>query len=173
MRLSYLLCLECPRPGLDKHSALMSFTPLFIPYLLTSMTHSLSFFFPLSPLSSLPLYSHSDVFLSTAPLFLLFLLTVSLCSTILSFALSGTFSLLSVFLRLSPRYSPSLFQFQGNLRYLSADVRPCTAPLCARLCCDADKKHCLATLPQACIFQINRCSFTHTHKPPFKFTEVL
>lgn len=39
----------------------------------------------------------------------------------------------------------------------------------ALLCWNADKRHCLATLPQACIFQINRCSFTHkhtrTHKP--------
>lgn len=45
MHLSYLLCLKCTRPGFDKHSALMSFIPLFIPYLLTSMTLSLIFFY--------------------------------------------------------------------------------------------------------------------------------
>lgn len=45
VHLSYLLCLECAKPGLDKHSALMSFIPLFIPYLLTCMALSVSFCF--------------------------------------------------------------------------------------------------------------------------------
>lgn len=88
MHLSYLLCLKCTRPGFDKHSALMSFIPLFIPYLLTSMTLSLIFFFffvCLLPPSFLPHFSHISLcfFLSSLSL------TVF---TILSFVLSGTFS---------------------------------------------------------------------------------
>lgn len=72
VHLSYLLCLECTRPGFDKHSALMSFIPLFIPYLLTCMTLKLFFFVSLSPLSFLSHYAHSDVFYTTAPLILFF-----------------------------------------------------------------------------------------------------
>ena len=82
----------------------------------------------------------------------------SLSQTVSSTLSSSTFPLQS-----SLWLSPPLVQGRGNLRYLSADVKPCTAPLCTPLCWDADKRHCLATLPQACIFQINRCSLTRTH----------
>ena len=112
-----------------------------------------SFFVYLSPPSLLFHYSHWFLPFRTAPLCLFF----SSLSQNVSTTLSST-TLLS-FLRLSP----SLVQRRGNLRYLSADVKPCTAPLCTPLCWDADKRHCLATLPQACIFQINRCSLTHKH----------
>lgn len=51
--LSYLPGLESSRPGLDKHSALMSFIPLFVAYLLTCMTPRDSDSTPPSPPSSL------------------------------------------------------------------------------------------------------------------------
>lgn len=87
MHLSYLLCLKCTRPGFDKHSALMSFIPLFIPYLLTSMTLSLIFFYFRLLVASVL----SPSFLTHFSLFFLSSLSLTVF-TILSFVLSGTFS---------------------------------------------------------------------------------
>lgn len=155
VHLSYLFCLECTRPTLDKPSALMSFIPLFIPYLFTCMTLSLSFpfFFSLRVtfVISPTLCTHYS------PSFSVFFFFSSFCFIFCTFSVHPAFSD-SFLVALS-----SLFQYSGNLRYLSADVKPRTAPLSTPVCWDADKRNCLATLPQACIFQINRCSFTHKH----------
>ena len=130
------------------------------------------FRFLVTPSFPPPTFSHTDSFISLfsqSSSSLSAFPTLSPFLSVLPFAVSLSIQHLSD----SHRCSPSLFQDEGNLRSPSADVKPCTAPLCTPLCWDADKMHCLATLPQACIFQINRCSFTqphnslsHTHKPP-------
>lgn len=104
VHLSYLPCLECIGPGLDKHSALMSFIPSYVPYLFTCVTQYLSFFF----LGFFLFSPHS--------------LTVSLFYPPVVLVLSH-FLPLSVHLSFSNFcYAPSSFQYLGNLRYLSADV---------------------------------------------------
>lgn len=97
----YLLRLKCTEPEFNKLSALMSFIPLFIPYLIASMT--LSLLVCQSPLSFHPHFSH------IYSQFLIFLLlSFHFPIFLFSLALSPT-----VFPSISLGLLPSLVQYSG------------------------------------------------------------
>jgi len=130
-----LICSGWSAPGQGLISTLpsCSFIPLFIPYLLTSMTLRRSFLLLLvASVLSPALLTRSSSTAQPLTLLLLFLRTLPGHSL----SLSDPSVRPSTSLRLSPCYSPSLslFPSEGNLRYPSADVKPCTAPLGSRLC---------------------------------------
>lgn len=176
VHLSYLPCLECTRLGLDKHSALMSFIPLFIPYLFTCVTLRVSF--DLLVLS--PTLLSLDVFHRTASLPLFFppplspalslfyhLISCSLWHFLpLPVHLSSSDSLsVTLLLSFSTRVICGIYLQTWSRALLSS------ALLCVETLIRGIAWQCS---PQACIFKINRCSFTHKHtQTPFKFTEVL
>lgn len=126
-----LICSGWSAPGQGLISTLpsCSFIPLFIPYLLTSMTLRRSFLLLLvASVLSPALLTRSSSTAQPLTLLLLFLRTLP------GHSLSLSLTLLSVRPPLSVLLSLSLFPSEGNLRYPSADVKPCTAPLGSRLC---------------------------------------
>lgn len=170
MHLSYLLCLKCTRPGFDKHSALMSFIPLFIPYLLTSMTLSLIFFIfvCLLPPSFLPHFSHISLWV-----FLIFSFSNSFYHPI--FCSLWHFLLLSLHLSFldscpllfSTRVIWGIYQ-QTWSRALLRSALLCVETLIRGIAWQRS--------PKPSSFKstdVPSHTSTETHTNPFKFTEVL